>query len=177
MPGVPGAGGPVPKRSNQKHGHRSQAEKDLVDHAPGAAEVPVPKANAKWHPIAKRWFESLATSGQATYYEPSDWAVAELIAESMSRDLRPQVVGMSETVRTDPESGLSFTQAEPVLAAIPLKGASLAAYLKAFGALVATEGDRRRARIELERSKGGGGDGDVADVSWLDEARRARESG
>lgn len=167
--------GPPPKRSGQRR-RRNKSEVP-VDKAQGAAEVPVLKANPRWHPIAKRWFDALAVSGQAVYYEPSDWATAELIAESMSRDLKPQVVGMSETVRTDPESGLSCTVAEPVMAAIPLKGASLAGYLKAFTALLATEGDRRRARLELERAKGGGGDGDVAGVSWLDEARQARESG
>jgi hypothetical protein len=123
--------------------------------------VEVPKPNSKWHPIAKRWFESLAMSGQSRkYYEPSDWATAYLIAESMSRDLKPQVVGINE------ETG------EPVMAVIPLKGASLAAYLKAFTALLVTEGDRRRARVELERPKPGGEE--ASDVSWLDEARRRR---
>lgn len=167
--------GPPPKRSDQRR--RRNKPETPIDKAPGAAEVPKPTANLKWHPIAKRWFEALAASGQAVFYEPSDWATAELIAESMSRDLKPQVVGMSETVRTDPESGLSYTVAEPVMAAIPLKGASLAGYLKAFTSLLATEGDRRRARLELERAKGGDVDGDVAGVSWLDQARRARESG
>lgn len=175
MSGVPGRGGPPPKRSSQRRRTNKPTGGEITT-APGAAEVPPPRANQKWHPIARRWFEALAASGQSAFYEPSDWATAELIAESMSRDLKPQVVGMSETVRTDPESGLSYTVAEPVMAAIPLKGASLAGYLKAFTALLATEGDRRRARLELERAKGGDVDGDVAGVSWLDEARR-RESG
>ena len=172
-----GTRGPVPKRSSQRR--RTNKPEDGIEPttAPGAVEVPVTKANAKWHPIAKRWFEALAPSGQSAFYEPSDWATAELIAESMSRDLKPQVVGMSETVKTDPESGVSYTVAEPVLAAIPLKGASLAAYLKAMSALLVTEGDRRRVRLELERPKGGDVDGDVAGVSWLDDARRGRESG
>ncbi len=167
--------GPPPKRSDQRR--RRNKPETPIDSAPGAVDVPVPRANPKWHPIATRWFEALTVSGQAAFYEPSDWATAELVAESMSRDLKPQVVGMSETVRTDPESGLSYTVAEPVMASIPLKGASLAGYLKAFTALLATEGDRRRARLELERAKGGDVDGDVAGVSWLDQARRARESG
>lgn len=174
MPGVPGAGGRVPKRSNQRHGHRTQAEKDLIDKGVGAAEVPVPEPNPKWHPIAKRWFQSLGQSGQRDWYEPSDWATAELIAESLSRDLKPQVVGVNEKVEVDPKTGQSLTTAEPVMATIPLKGASLAAYLKAFSVLLVTEGDRRRARLELERPKPGGEE--ASDVSWLDEARHRREA-
>lgn len=153
--------GPVPKRSNQRR-RRNQPD-GPVDEAPGAALVPLPKANSKWHPLAKRWFESLAASGQSAFYEPSDWATAELIAESMSRDLKPQVVGISE------ETG------EPVMAVIPLKGASLAAYLKAFTVLLVTEGDRRRARLELERPKGG--EEEIADVSELGLYRERLQSG
>lgn len=91
--------------------------------------------------MARAWYESLAGSGQSVWYEPSDWATAVLVAESISRDLKPQVVGVH------PETG------EPVWATIPLRGTSLAAYLKAFTALVVTEGDRRRARLELQRGQ------------------------
>lgn len=158
MPGVPGAGGPVPKRSNQRHGHRAKAEADAVDRAPGAEQVDVPAADPKWHSIARQWYESLAKSGQAAFYEPSDWATAFLIAESISRDLKPQFVGISE------QTG------EPIIEAIPMKGASLAAYLKAMTALLVTEGDRRRARVELERPQPSGEE--APDVSWIDDARK-----
>jgi len=84
-----------------------------------------------------------AEVGQQAFYEPSDWAWAWIVAESISRDLKPQVVGIVE------ETG------EVVRAIIPMKGASLAAYLKAMTALLATEGDRRRANMELERAGAG----------------------
>lgn len=154
--------GPVPKRESQRR--RENRPESPVDKADGAAEVEVPAANPRWHPIAKRWFESLAQSGQHVFYEPSDWATAELIAESMSRDLKPQVVGIKE------ETG------EPVMATIPLKGASLAAYLKAFSVLLVTEGDRRRARLELQRPSPGGGE-EMPDVSELAEYRERLLSG
>lgn len=156
MAGVPGRGGPVPKRSNQRHGHRAKSELEAIDRVPGAANVEVPPAEKAWHPVARRWYESLAESGQAYFYEPSDWATAYLIAESISRDLKPQVVGLH------PETG------KPVKASIPMKGASLAAYLKAMTALLVTEGDRRRVRVELER---GQVEEEAPDVSWIDEAR------
>lgn len=136
MPGVPGAGGPVPKRSDQ----RRRQNKPAVPITRGRAEeVEIPEADENWHPVARRWFDSLARSGQSFYYQDSDWATAVLIAESMSRDLKPQVVGITE-------------EGEPVRAVIPLKGASLSAYLKAMTVLLVTEGDRRRLRLELERN-------------------------
>lgn len=157
MPGVPGRGGPPPKRSDQRHGHRSKAEAASVDHVPAASDVVVPEADGKWHPVARMWFESLAGSGQAVFYEPSDWATAYLIAESMSRDLKPQPIGVH------PETG------RPVRASIPMRGASLSAYLRAMTALMVTEGDRRRARVELERPPEAAEE--APDVSWIDDAR------
>jgi hypothetical protein len=131
--------GPVPKRSTARR--RTNTPKTKTTKAPAAAKVAIPKVDAKWHPAAKSWYLSLGKSGQHKFYEPSDWALAWLLAESISRDLKPQIVGIVE------ETG------DPVFAVIPMKGASLAAYLKAMSALLVTEGDRRRASIELERPR------------------------
>lgn len=163
MTGVPGAGGPVPKRSDQRHGHRSRAERAAVDHAPAARAVRPPPASRDWHPVATRWYRALAASGQAAYYEPSDWATAYLLAEVISRDLHPQVVGQ------DPDTGL------PIEKAMPVKGASLAAWLKAMTGLMVTEGERRRARVELTR--GDDQPDEEGAVSKLDEYRRRALSG
>lgn len=131
-----GTRGPVPKRTDQRR--RTNEPMLPVAKASGARKVAVPRADAKWHPVAKRWYEALAKSGQVTFYEPSDWATAFLIAESMSRDLNPQFVGITE------KGDLAYES-------IPLKGASLGAYLKAMASLLVTEGDRRRLQIELDR--------------------------
>ena len=152
--------GPVPKRSDQRR-RRNEPEAP-VDVAIGATDVVVPEADPEWHPVAAMWFESLAASGQSVFYEPSDWATAFLIAESMSRDLSPQFVGINE------KSG------EVEKDVIPLKGASLSAYLKAMSVLLVTEGDRRRARVELMRPDG---EEDEADVSELAAYRRKLQSG
>lgn len=162
MPGVPGSGGPIPKRSDQRR--RRNKPRVEIDQAAGAAEVERPAADEKWHPIARQWYESLAASGQSAFYEPSDWTTAFLIAESISRDLKPQVVGVH------PETG------EPIMAVIPLKGASLAAYLKAMTVLLVTEGDRRRAAVELERPKSGAEESAEAGVAQLDDYRNRLSS-
>lgn len=156
MPGVPGSGGPIPKRSDQRR-RRNQPEVP-IDSAPAAPRAEPPAADDEWHPMARAWFESLAASGQSVFYEPSDWATAVLVAESMSRDLSEQVVGVTE-------------KGDILKAKIPLKGASLAAYLKAMTVLLVTEGDRRRARLELERQR----DAEQSDpaVALLDEYRRS----
>jgi hypothetical protein len=157
-----GERGPVPKRSTQRR-RRNKVGEDGAPTEPttgpsGAAAAPgAPPADESWHPVARRWYESLAASGQSRWYEPSDWATAYLLAESMSRDLGEQVVGT--------------TQAGVILRdRIPIKGVSLNAYLKGMSTLLVTEGDRRRARLELER---GQADADEeAAVAALDDYRR-----
>lgn len=161
MPGVPGSGGPIPKRSDQRR--RRNKPEVPVTHAEGSADIEVPKANSKWHPVAKRWFESLAQSGQSAFYQASDWATAYVIAEDLSRELKPQVVGTTE-------------EGEPVYAHVPLKGASVSAFLKACSVLLVTEGDRRRARLELERERLKPG-GEAEEVASLDDFRRRLGAG
>jgi hypothetical protein len=139
-----GSRGPVPKRSDQRRRHSPSDA--LTVNAEAAAEVEVPPADEAWHPVARRWFESLAESGQSAFYEPSDWATAQLLAESMSRDL---------------------------LTGEPVRGAALAAWLKGMSSLLVTEGDRRRVQVELIRPSGEEGD---ADVSELAEYRRRLQS-
>lgn len=136
-----GERGPVPDRSDQRRRRNKPATASgETSTAPGAEVVVAPEASDEWHPVATRWFESLKVSGQRRFYEPSDWSMAYLIAESISRDLNPQFVGVT-----------AGDSSEPIYETIPLKGASLSAYLKAMGNLLATEGDRRRASIELQR--------------------------
>lgn len=122
-------------------------------------------ADENWHPIAKRWFNSLAESGQVIFYQESDWAYAAFIAESMSRDLGPQFVGFTE-------------KGDVINEIIPIKGASMAGYDKASVALLATEGARRRLGVELKQGEQADPDEDRAKASITSlSAARARKSG
>jgi hypothetical protein len=150
--------GPPPKRSDERRRRNAPAagepEKRQVDgeeHEPGslpfliAQPIEVPEPEYAWHPIAKDMWDSFSRSGQALYWEPSDWMLAKLFCESLSRDLNPQIVGIAPANE--------FGPAEAIKDRIPLKGASLAAYLKLAGQLMLTEGERRRVALELERTR------------------------
>lgn len=80
MPGVPGRGGPAPKRAEDRR-RRNKVDTDTVEMT---GEVLVPAGSPAWHPIAAHWYGSLQQSGQSRFYEPSDWAAAHLVANQMS---------------------------------------------------------------------------------------------
>lgn len=153
--------GPPPKkdaerrRRNKSEGNSSIPAEvvNLDDRLGGDVEIPAPDEN--WHPIALQIYESQTRSGQVLWMEPSDWAVLFLLCESISRDLKPQVIGITE-------------DGEVKMAIIPLKGASLTSYLKGMASLMMLEGDRRKVRLELERAKrieaAAGGDAKVVDI-------------
>lgn len=157
--------GPVPKKDAERRRRNKGPEtQGSLSSIPAmvvnldevlAGEVQIPVADEDWHPIAIQVYQAQMASGQAIWMEPSDWAMLFLVCESISRDLNPQVVGITE-------------EGDVVKDVIPLKGASLSSYLKAFEALMMAEGGRRRLRVELERQKridaAAAGDGTVVDI-------------
>ena len=139
--------GPPPKKDAERRRRNKTAGNDgSLSYLPADVvtlpdiPVDVPEADCDWHPIAVQLWEAQKKSGQSMWMEPSDWAMFYLMCESISRDLNPQVVGTTD-------------DGEILRDYIPLKGASLGAYLKGFASLLVTEGDRRRLRIELERDR------------------------
>lgn len=135
--------GPVPKRSTERR-RRNKPEGVQVTAVPAAEEVvESPPADETWHEIAREWYESLAVSGQAVFYEPSDWATARYVAEAMSRGLQ----------------------------ASRFSAQLFAAVSSAMTELLTTEGARRRARLEIER--GGSSEEKPAEVTALDDYRAA----
>lgn len=158
-----GTRGPAPKREAQRR--RTNKPEVPVDVAE-AGDAGRPPANEKWHPIALGWYESLAVSGQAVFYESADWHTAYAMSEAMSREFKPQFVGMGEDEEGKPK---------PIIMEIAPRAAFLNAWLKACAVLLATEGDRRRLRLELTRK--GAEEAVPDDVSQLDEYRRRIQSG
>lgn len=82
----------------------------------------VPKLDLDWHPIAQLVWNGVIESGQADFYESSDYAVLYSICEDLSYYKN----------------------------AGRRSGQMLATIYSALSSLLVTEGDRRRVRLELE---------------------------
>lgn len=158
--------GPIPKRSAERRRRNKDGVEVLVvnldETLAEEIEIPAPpmRTHVKdeetgeleelaepepvWHPVAEDWYLSLTRSGQAIFYEASDWATAYLLAEQIHRNLEPRPVQVGQ----DSEGG-------PVIQwmTTPMPGTTLSALLKGMAALMTTEGERRRVRIELDRKR------------------------
>lgn len=116
--------GPIPKRSDQL-----SRERDANRRAGGGEitkgtmrPVKIPEADPDWHPAALMIWEAMALSGQADYYQQSDWAYAWSLCDDLSYYK---------------ERGNR-------------SGQMLASLLSGLDRLLLTEAERRRARIELQ---------------------------
>lgn len=137
-----GARGPVPKRNAQR---RRRNEESKADTAPALTSVvEAPPVVKSWAPAAKRWYESLAESGQAQFFEPSDWQAAQLVAGELSVYLRSKK-----------RSAMMWSH-----------------IWTAMTDLLTTEGARRRLKIEIERPSEDEDDAEASDVAKLDDYRR-----
>lgn len=116
-----GQRGPVPKRSTERRRRNKEGTPDTVRAIVETVAVPAPLTT--WHPIAKAWYESLESSGQSKFFEPSDWAAAQYVAESMSVNLKQR----------------------------RFSSQLFAAVWDAMEDLLTTEAARRRVRMEIER--------------------------
>ena len=116
--------GPVPERSDERR-RRNKNPDGPVTKSAAQPLVVAPPADPGWHPMAADWYESLALSGQARFYEPSDWETARVWSEVLSRELL---------------KGRMSAQ-------------MIAAWSGASTELLTTEGARRRGRLELERGE------------------------
>lgn len=125
-----GTRGPIPKRTEERRRANKDDGPGLIQAPSGApSDLPdLPKPDPLWHPIAADWYLSLRESGQAAFYQPSDWAVARYAAHVMSQVL--------------------LSERGP-------NGQLVAALNSVMSSLLTTEGDRRRARMELERKPAG----------------------
>ncbi|QGU03112.1 hypothetical protein CKALI_11340 [Corynebacterium kalinowskii] len=118
--------GPIPKRSDQRRRRNKDTDGVSTVVAFGKHVATPPTEDRTWHIYAKNWFRSLKRSGQAQFYQESDWQearmVALLISLEMKREHGPRA-GMMDVI---------FSRADN---------------------LMTTEGARRRLRVELHNTK------------------------
>ncbi|MCA1675380.1 MAG: hypothetical protein LC799_25410 [Actinobacteria bacterium] len=135
-----GRRGPVGKRTEEKLGHRSREELERVTKAPAGEAPVIPQPDPSWHSNAAGFYRELQSSGQSAFYEAADWRVAWHTAAMMSHNAN------------HPDA--------------PNAAALFAQVLRGCEALLATEGARRRVRLELQRQgkaeESGGEDSAVA---------------
>lgn len=116
--------GPPPKRSEERR-HRTPPTLGFAEQAEPGEDQGWPNASGDWHPAAKRFYRALRVSGQAQFYEQSDRNAAWIASDLLS-----------ELVTTRYRNGNILMQFNSLCTD-----------------LLATEGSRRRARLELQKSK------------------------
>lgn len=119
--------GPVPNRQGDYS--RPDNEKRAAASGPGLKrgklrKTKAPEPSPEWDEVALMIYESLKTSGQEDWFQDSDWAFAFLLCDEITKYRRQ-----------------SQTRANAQM---------LATLMSGMASLCMTEGDRRRARIELE---------------------------
>jgi hypothetical protein len=118
-----GQRGPVPNRSDDLSRERDADRGDRAPITKGLSRpATIPDPDPEWHPIALMLWTAALESGQADFYESSDYAWLWNICEELD-----------QYKRSTKRSSMMF-----------------AALNQAFEALLITEGARRRVRIELQ---------------------------
>ncbi len=130
--------GPVPNRESDLARPRERKDGDVQSVTKGEMRpVKIPNADREWHPIARRLWDSLKTSGQADFYQNSDWAFAYSLCEDLS---------------VYKKSGNR-------------SGQMLQTIYSSFERLLVAEGDRRRVRIELHEPEDEGDTASVVAIA------------
>lgn len=127
--------GPVPKRSDQRI--RRNKDDVPIEKLEVIGAVTIPELGiADPHPFITDFYQSLADSGQAKYYEPSDWQYARWLCFAMNDYI---------------------TGAKPSAVMFQSINAALSD-------LLITEGERRRVRLEIERGQNSGAEAEVTSI-------------
>ena len=111
--------GVVPKHSTQRRRRNKDGRPEAIEVGRAVSKAPLLRSGR--HPLAANWPNALIDAAQSRFYQPSDWATAQLIAEAIDEFAQTRRAALLDTI---------------------LRGSSV---------LLVTEGDRRRMRLELTR--------------------------
>lgn len=121
-----GARGPMPQNRAELLGHRSKdvlEGKDITKLQGGLGEYKIPEPDENWHPAARMIWDACRNSRVCQQvYQPTDWAVLWFTCDDAS-------------FFKDPDGKRSAMFGSMVYSS--------------FASLLLTEGDRRRAKIEI----------------------------
>lgn len=124
--------GPIPKRDEERI--RRNIPDNQIDKISAIGAVEIPELGdvshlGETHPLITEMYESIKQSASVKYYEPTDWQFARLTLHTLNAEL----IYARNNGR-------------------PVGAMKLSAINQMLSALLLTEGDRRRARIEIERA-------------------------
>lgn len=120
--------GPIPKRSEELV--RENKPDFPITKVETAGPARIPELGFEAHPLVVSMYDSLKNSAQKLFYEPSDWEYARTAMWVMN-DMLTVTLGKA------------------------ISSMKLSALDSMFTKLLMTEGDRRRARIEIQRAPSG----------------------
>lgn len=103
------------------------------------------------HPLIADMYESMKNSAAVQYYEPTDWQYARLTLYTLNQEL------IAAQHNSKPVGAMKLTAINQMLSALLL-----------------TEGDRRRVRLEIERDSGKTASGTVVDMTDMLKQRLAQ---
>lgn len=138
-----GERGPAPRREAEvrRTNNKGKAEKsgpaelEALDFAVDLSPA-WPEPAEDWHPMARMLWDSLETDPARKWMTSADIAATYVVLESLSRDLSPQVVGVTE-------------DGQVVRATVPMKGANQTSFLKHLASIGVTEAARLRLAKEI----------------------------
>lgn len=148
MAGV-GKTGPMAKREAERirtpapaGGRAKEITPDQMEQLPFVIELLVepPEPDEAWHDIAKMLYRALLRDPARIFMGPADWAYSYVMTESLSRELKPQVVGIVEG-GYDAETGETIA-GHVAREIVPMKGNTLTAIQKWLQSLGVTEAAR-----------------------------------
>lgn len=126
-----GIKGPIGKRSDERVRRNKTGEDGLETQTVqmiGDVEVPDLDLGVETHPMIEDLWDSLPTSGQTKHWEPSDWEYARITMFALNQML---VSGNISAMKLSAVDGM-------------------------MSKLLLTEGDRRRVKLEVQRTEATG---------------------
>lgn len=109
-------------------------EVNLAPEPPDLAEALADES--AWHPLIATMWEEMKFDPARKWMTSGDWAALAIFCETLSRELEEQIITVTK-------------EGIPVKGKIPVKGATLGAYLKLLEHLGVTESGRLRLRKEV----------------------------
>ncbi|QFG04582.1 terminase small subunit [Mycobacterium phage Keziacharles14] len=140
-----GTRGPIGKRDEERVRRNTPDSPTETVAVHGAVVIPElgdVSFNGETHPMITDMYDSIKASAAVKYYEPTDWQFARLALLTLNQEL----IFARDLGK-------------------PVGAMKLTAINQMLSALLLTEGDRRRVRLEIERNPGDSPSGNVVSMA------------